>query len=50
VDDLAIKVRTVLFEKFKIDHPILQLESNSCNEGKLLCCIVKKDHKYEKHD
>lgn len=50
VDDLAVKVRTVLFEEFKIDHPILQFESNSCNEGKLLCCIVRKDHKHEKHD
>jgi cobalt-zinc-cadmium efflux system protein len=41
VDDLAEKVRTTLFEKFKIDHPILQFESNSCYEAKLLCSTVK---------
>jgi cobalt-zinc-cadmium efflux system protein len=50
VDALAEKVRTVLFEKFKIDHPTLQLESNSCGEAKLLCCVVKQDHKHNKHD
>jgi cobalt-zinc-cadmium efflux system protein len=50
VDDLAEKVRTILFEKFKIDHPILQFESNSCDNAKLLCCVVKQDHNHEKHD
>jgi cobalt-zinc-cadmium efflux system protein len=49
VDDLAEKVRTILFEKFKIDHPILQFESNSCDDAKLLCAVVKQDHKHEKH-
>jgi len=42
VDDLATKVRAILFEKFKINHPTLQFESNSCGEAKLLCCVVKQ--------
>jgi cobalt-zinc-cadmium efflux system protein len=50
VDDLAEKVRTILFKEFKIDHPILQFESNSCDDAKLLCCVVKQDHEHEKHD
>jgi cobalt-zinc-cadmium efflux system protein len=50
VDNLAVKIRTILFEEFKIDHPILQFESNSCGEGKLLCCVVKQEHKHEKYD
>jgi cobalt-zinc-cadmium efflux system protein len=50
VDDLAEKVRTILFEKFKIDHPILQFESNSCDNAKLPCCVVKQDHNHEKRD
>ena len=41
VDDLAKKVRAILFKEFKIDHPILQFESNSCNDAKLLCSTVK---------
>jgi cobalt-zinc-cadmium efflux system protein len=41
VDDLAEKVRTILFQEFKIDHPILQFESNSCGEAKLLCSTAK---------
>jgi cobalt-zinc-cadmium efflux system protein len=45
VDDLAEKVRTILFKEFKIDHPILQFESNTCNGGKLLCNVVNHDHK-----
>jgi cobalt-zinc-cadmium efflux system protein len=49
VDELAARVRTVLADKYKIDHPTLQFESNSCDEGKLLCCVVKQDHKHEKH-
>jgi cobalt-zinc-cadmium efflux system protein len=44
VDDLATTVRTILFEKFKIDHPTLQFECNSCNDGELLCCIPKNNH------
>jgi len=41
VDDLAEKARHMLYEKFRIDHPILQFESNSCGETKLLCGVVK---------
>ena len=50
VDELAEKIRHLLYEKFRIDHPILQFESNSCDNAKLLCNIVKQDHKHEKHD
>ena len=50
VDELAERVRTVLADKFKIDHPTLQFESNSCDDAKLLCSVVKQDHKHEKHD
>ena len=41
VDELAEKIRHTLYEKFKINHPILQFESNSCNEAKLLCNTAK---------
>ncbi|PKN39236.1 MAG: cation transporter [Deltaproteobacteria bacterium HGW-Deltaproteobacteria-2] len=41
VDDLAEKIRHMLYEKFRIDHPILQFESNSCDEAELLCSTVK---------
>ncbi len=44
VDDLAVKIRTVLLDKFKIDHPTLQFECNTCNNGDLLCCIPENDH------
>jgi cobalt-zinc-cadmium efflux system protein len=50
VDDLATRVRTILFEKFKIDHPTLQFESNTCNNGNLLCCIPENGHKNHEHD
>mgnify|MGYP005622029613 CR=1 FL=1 len=40
VDELAQKVRTVLWEKFKIDHPTLQFESSTCQNGGLLCNIA----------
>jgi len=42
VDILANQAREILLKRFKIDHPILQFESNSCGNGKLLCCVVKK--------
>ena len=41
VDELAKKIRHTLYEEFRIDHPILQFESNSCNNAKLLCSTVK---------
>jgi cobalt-zinc-cadmium efflux system protein len=44
VDDLAAKARNMLFEKFRIDHPVLQFESNSCGKTKLLCNVVKHHH------
>jgi cobalt-zinc-cadmium efflux system protein len=46
VDELAIKIRHMLYEKFRIDHPILQFESNSCDNAKLLCSTVK----HQAHD
>lgn len=46
VDELAEKVREILMHEFKIDHPILQFESNSCNEGQLLCTNIKQAHKH----
>ncbi len=48
VDELAVKVRDVLAAEFNIDHPTLQFECNSCNHGKLLCCIPENGH--EKHE
>ena len=48
VDELAGNVRGILLTEFKIDHPILQFESNSCDEAQLLCCVVKQKHKH--HD
>lgn len=46
VDELAGNVREILLAEFKIDHPILQFESNSCGEAQLLCCVVKQKHKH----
>jgi hypothetical protein len=37
VDELAEKVKGILLNEFKIDHPILQFESNSCDEAEFLC-------------
>lgn len=50
VDELADEVRTVLAAKFKIDHPTLQFESNSCNHGQLLCSAPDNDHKDHEHE
>jgi cobalt-zinc-cadmium efflux system protein len=50
VDELAERVRTVLADKFKIDHPTLQFESNTCNDGQLLCCIADNGHGKHSHD
>jgi cobalt-zinc-cadmium efflux system protein len=50
VDELAENVREVLLTKFNIDHPILQFESNTCDEeAQLLCCVVKQKHKDHDH-
>ena len=50
VDELAQEVRLILSEKFKIDHPTLQFESNTCNNGQLLCCVPENEHKHHHHD
>ena len=50
VDELAERVRTVLADKFKIDHPTLQFESNTCNDAELLCCMADNGHKKRSHD
>jgi cobalt-zinc-cadmium efflux system protein len=50
VDELAERVRTVLANKFKIDHPTLQFESNTCNDGQLLCCIADNGNRKHNHD
>ena len=49
VDELAAQVRTVLAGEFKIDHPTLQFECNSCNHGQLLCCSPGNGHQNHKH-
>ncbi len=50
VDELAHQVRTVLTDRFKIDHPTLQFESNSCNNGHLLCTLPGNGQESHKHD
>ncbi|MEI6610935.1 MAG: cation diffusion facilitator family transporter [Deltaproteobacteria bacterium] len=50
VDELAQEVRLILSEKFKIDHPTLQFESITCNNGQLLCGIAESGHKHHHHD
>ena len=50
VDALAAQIRTILLEKFKIDHPTLQFECNTCNNGKLLCRIPENGHENHNHD
>ena len=49
VDKLAQEVRLILSEKFKIDHPTLQFESSTCNNGQLLCSIAENGDKHH-HD
>ena len=46
VDELADNVRVVLWEKFNIDHPTLQFESNTCQNGGLLCSIAKNGNNH----
>ena len=38
VDELAAKVRELLFCRFKIDHPVLQVETRPYEAASLLCC------------
>jgi cobalt-zinc-cadmium efflux system protein len=49
VDDLAAKVRAKLSSEFNIDHPTLQFESNSCNDGELLCRTTGNDRQNNRH-
>lgn len=44
VDELAEHVRKVLFEQFKIDHPILQFECNACGKDQLLCNLKNRSY------
>jgi cobalt-zinc-cadmium efflux system protein len=47
VDEIAEKVREILFHEFKIDHPILQFESVKCAEADLLCPTGNKNHQHD---
>jgi len=38
----------VLWQKFKIDHPTLQFESNACQNGGLLCNIAKNGNNHHR--
>lgn len=43
VDELAGNIRKILLAEFKIDHPILQFESSSCDDAQLLCGVTKQN-------
>ncbi|NTW06535.1 MAG: cation transporter [Syntrophaceae bacterium] len=44
VDKLADKIREILLIEFKIDHPILQFECNSCEDAQLLCIVKNRPY------
>ena len=44
VDELADRVRAMLAGRFNVDHPTLQFECNSCNDGQLLCLAGRSPH------
>ena len=49
-NELAERIRSVLLDRFRIDHPILQFEAQSCGETGLLCCALPgKDKDSENH-
>jgi cobalt-zinc-cadmium efflux system protein len=48
VDELASTVRKILWEKFNIDHPTLQFESNTCQNGGLLCTITNNGQNHQR--
>ena len=50
VDELAQEVRLILSEIFKIDHPTLQFESSTCNNGQLLYGVAENGHNHHHHD
>jgi cobalt-zinc-cadmium efflux system protein len=41
VDELSEEIRHQLLDRFRIDHPILQFETEPCGEGGLLCEISR---------
>jgi cobalt-zinc-cadmium efflux system protein len=50
VDQLAQTIRGILLREFKIDHPILQFESTTCDDAQLLCRIAEPNHKEHDHE
>lgn len=49
VDELAARVRSILSDRFQINHPTLQFESISCNGGELLCSVPSNGHRNHQH-
>jgi cobalt-zinc-cadmium efflux system protein len=49
VDELAAKVRDLLFCRFGIDHPILQFETRVCDATSLLCQPVSCEVEAPEH-
>lgn len=44
VDAIAAEVRELLWRRFKIDHPILQFETNGCPASGLIICSMRGEH------
>jgi cobalt-zinc-cadmium efflux system protein len=44
VDDIAAEMRDILWRRFKIDHPILQFETNGCEASGLIMCSIRRSH------
>jgi len=44
VDAIAAEVREMLWRRFKIDHPILQFETNGCPASGLIICSMRGEH------
>jgi cobalt-zinc-cadmium efflux system protein len=44
VDAIAAEIRERLWSRFKIDHPILQFETNGCAASGLIICSSRRDH------
>lgn len=44
VDAIAAEIRERLWRRFKIDHPILQFETNGCAASGLIICSSRRDH------
>jgi cation diffusion facilitator family transporter len=43
---LAERIRQELYERFGIDHPVLQFETNPCGNGGILCEISEKENDF----